>query len=328
MKQLAVLGGGSWGTALVMALAPKFDHVRQWVFETDLAARMQTTRENDIFLPGFKLPANVTVFPKLADAIVGADIVLGVTPSHHLRRVFLHAKPLFNDQMLLVSATKGLENITLLRMSQVIFEVTGYSSAVLSGPSFAKEVARGEPTACVISSEFPGLARAIQSAFATPNFRLYANSDPIGTEIGGAMKNVMAIASGVCHGLGFGSNTSSALITRGLAEMTRLAVSLGGQPQTLSGLAGVGDLVLTTTGGLSRNRQVGIELAKGRSLEDIVGSTKMVAEGVETTKAACDLARRQGVDVPITNSMHSVLFEGKSPKSAIRDLMERSLKME
>ena len=328
MKQLTVLGGGSWGTALVLALAPKFEQVRQWVLETDLAVRMQASRENDIFLPGFKLPANVTVHSKLTDAIVGADIVLGVTPSHHLRRVYQQAKPLFNEQMLLVSATKGIENVTLLRMSEVIFEVTGYKAAVLSGPSFAKEVAMGEPTACVISSEYPGLARAIQSAFSTPSFRLYANADPIGTEIGGALKNVMAIASGVCHGLGFGSNTSSALITRGLAEMTRLAVSLGGQQQTLSGLAGVGDLVLTTTGGLSRNRSVGIELAKGRTLADIVGSNKMVAEGIETTRAARDLARKQGVDVPITNMMYSVLFENKPPKAAIRELMERSLKME
>ena len=328
MKQLTVLGGGSWGTALALALAPRFSEVRQWVYEADLAARMQASRENDIFLPGFKLPVNVTVHTRLADAVVGADVVLGVTPSHHLRRIYQQAKPLLNEQMILVSATKGIENVTLLRMSEVIFQVTGYNAAVLSGPSFAKEVAKGEPTACVIASEYPGLARAVQGAFSTPSFRLYANNDPIGTEIGGALKNVMAIAAGVCHGLGFGSNTSSALITRGLAEMTRLAVNLGGQQQTLSGLAGVGDLVLTTTGGLSRNRSLGIELAKGRALEDIIGSTKMVAEGVETTRAGRDLARREGVDTPITNMMYSVLFEGKAPKMAIRELMERSLKME
>ena len=328
MKQLAVLGGGSWGTALAMAFASRFENVRQWVYEVDLATRMQQSRENEVFLPGFKLADNIQVYHRLSDTVAGADVVLCVVPSHHLRAICLQVKPYLTQNMLLVSATKGIENVTLLRMSEVIDQVTGYEAAVLSGPSFAKEVARNEPTACVIASKYPGLARTIQSALATPTFRLYANSDPIGTEIGGAIKNVMAIASGVCHGLGFGSNTMSALITRGLAEMTRLAVSLGGEAQTLSGLSGVGDLVLTTTGGLSRNRSVGIEIAKGRSLDDIIGSMKMVAEGVETTRAGRDLGRKQGIDMPITNMMYSVLFENKPPKRAIAELMERTLKME
>ena len=328
MKQLAVLGGGSWGTALAMALSPRFESVKQWAYEVELAAQMQQIRENQVFLPGFLLPENLTISHRLSDTVADADVLLCVVPSHHLRTIFTQVKPYLSSKMLIVSATKGIENGTLLRMSEVIFAVTGYEAAVLSGPSFAKEVARNEPTACVIASQYPGLARTIQATFATPIFRLYANSDPVGTEIGGAVKNVMAIASGVCHGLGYGSNTMSALITRGLAEMTRLAVSLGGEAQTLSGLAGVGDLVLTTTGGLSRNRSVGIELAKGRTLDDIIGSTKMVAEGVETTRATRDLGHKQGVDMPITNMVHAVLFEGKAPKRAIAELMERALKME
>jgi glycerol-3-phosphate dehydrogenase (NAD(P)+) len=234
--------------------------------------------------------------------------------------------------MLLVSATKGLETGSLLRMSEVIQQVVGArfspKAAVLSGPTFAKEVARGEPTALVVASTGGGIAAEVQRAFSGASFRLYTNSDPAGVEIGGAVKNVVAIGAGVCHGLGLGSNAMAALITRGLAEITRLALAMGGEARTLSGLAGLGDLLLTCTGGLSRNRMVGMQLASGKRLDEIVGSMQMIAEGIETTKATRDLALRHGIEMPITEQMYALLFEARSPGEAIRQLMERSLKGE
>jgi glycerol-3-phosphate dehydrogenase (NAD(P)+) len=234
--------------------------------------------------------------------------------------------------MLFVSATKGIENGTLLRMSEVITQVIGPRFiprvAVLSGPTFAREVARGEPTALVVSSHDDELARRVQSAFSGPTFRLYTNGDPIGVELGGALKNVIAIGAGIIQGLGLGSNAMAALITRGLAEITRLATLAGGAPLTLAGLAGLGDLVLTCHGELSRNRRVGVELAKGRRIDDIVDEMKMVAEGVETTYAAVDLARRYGVEMPIAEQMNAILRLGRPPREAIRELMERTLKGE
>ena len=328
MKRLSILGAGSWGTALALALAPRFDSVRMWVYEQDLAARMGASRENDLFLPGFRLPANVAFATEISDALEGADIVLGVMPSHHARRVYTSALPSLRPGCVIVSATKGLENGSLLRMTQVIQQVTGFPVAALSGPTFAREVARGEPTALVVAAEDAALASRVQAAFSGPSFRLYTNSDPVGVETGAALKNVIAIGAGVCAGLGLGSNSMAALITRGLAEITRLAVSLGGKPLTLAGLAGLGDLVLTCTGELSRNRTVGTELAKGRKLEEIVGGMKMVAEGVQTTYAAVDLAKKQGVEMPIAAQMDAIFRHGKSPQDAIRDLMERSLKGE
>ncbi len=325
---LCVLGAGSWGTALAMALSPRFDSVRLWVYEQDLAERMRATRENDVFLPGFRIPENVAFVSSIADSIDGADFVLGVMPSHHARRVYTEALPYLRPSMTLVSATKGLETSSLLRMSEVIQQVTGYPVAVLSGPTFAREVARGEPTALVVASEDLVLASRVQSGFSGPVFRLYTNADPIGVEIGAALKNVIAIGAGVCAGLGLGSNSMAALITRGLAEITRLAVSLGGKPLTMAGLAGLGDLVLTCTGELSRNRTVGTELAKGRKLDEIVSGMKMVAEGVQTTYAAVDLAKKQGVELPIAEQMDAIFRHGKTPREAIRELMERSLKGE
>jgi glycerol-3-phosphate dehydrogenase (NAD(P)+) len=231
--------------------------------------------------------------------------------------------------MTFVSATKGIENGTLLRMSQVIEEVTKAPKiAVLSGPTFAREVARGEPAAVVVASSDSQVAAEVQTAFSGPTLRLYTNRDPIGVEVGAAVKNVIAIGAGVCHGLGLGNNTLAALITRGLAEITRLAVAMGGEPKTLAGLAGLGDLVLTCSGDLSRNRHVGVELARGRKIEDITGSTSMVAEGVETCGAAVDLGAKFGVDLPIIQQMHAVLHHGKNPREALRDLMERTLKGE
>jgi glycerol-3-phosphate dehydrogenase (NAD(P)+) len=330
---LAILGAGSWGTGLAIVLAPRFERVRLRAHEADLAARMRATRENDVFLPGLRLPANVDVVTDLAEALEDAQIVLGVMPSRHARLLYSEAAPHFNGAMTFVSGTKGIENGTLLRVSEVLKEVVGTRFeprrvAVLSGPTFAREVARGEPAAVVIASSDPGVAGEVQAAFSGPTFRLYTNRDPIGVEIGAALKNVIAIGAGVCHGLGLGNNTLAALITRGLAEITRLAVAMGGQPQTLAGLAGLGDLVLTCSGELSRNRKVGIELAQGRSLADIVGSMPMIAEGVETCDAAVALGRKFSVDLPIMEQMHAVLHLLKGPKEALRDLMDRSLKGE
>ena len=326
--RLSILGAGSWGTALALVLAPRFESINLWVYERELAAKMRETRENELFLPGFRLPDHLKFETEIADALEGAEFVLGVMPSHHARRVYTAARTALRPGISLVSATKGLENGTLLRMTQVIHEVTGHPVAALSGPTFAREVARGEPTALVVASEDAALANRVQAAFSGPAFRLYTNDDPVGVETGAALKNVIAIGAGICAGLGLGSNSLAALITRGLAEITRLAVSLGGKPLTLAGLAGLGDLVLTCTGELSRNRTVGMELAKGRRLDDIVGGMRMVAEGVQTTYAAVDLAGKQGVEMPITAQMDAIFRHGKAPREAIRDLMERSLRGE
>ena len=331
MKSLAILGGGSWGTALAIALAPRFAETRLWVHEPNLAGRMARGRENDVYLPGFLLPESVRPTPHLAEAMEGAGIVLIVVPSQHVRRVLEEICPLADPETLFVSATKGLEAGTLLRMSEVVSDVLGRRFqprvAILSGPTFAREVARGQPTAVVISSRDIEAASRIQVSFSGPTLRLYTNTDPVGVELGAALKNVIAIAAGVCQGLELGSNAQAALITRGLAEITRLAVAAGGQSATLAGLAGLGDLVLTCTGELSRNRQVGIELGRGRSIEEILKSMRMVAEGVRTTQAALQLAARYSVELPITAQVQRIL-EGLPPREAVRDLMERSLKME
>ena len=332
MASLAIIGAGSWGTALAIVLAPRFSHVRLWVYEKELAGRMAATTENDLYLPGFRLPRNVEVVTELDCALDGAAIVLSVVPSHLVRGLYEQMAPWLKPAMVFVSATKGLENGTLRRASQVICETVAARFeprvAVISGPTFAREVARGDPTALVVASTDPTVAEKIQGAFAGPTFRLYTSPDPVGVEIGGAVKNVVAIGAGVCHGLGFGSNAMAALITRGLAEMTRLAVAMGGRPQTLAGLAGLGDLVLTCTGELSRNRTVGIELSRGRKLDEIVNSMKMVAEGIKTTNATVDLARRFDVEMPISAQMYEMMHFGVDPREAIRRLMERALKSE
>jgi glycerol-3-phosphate dehydrogenase (NAD(P)+) len=328
----AIIGAGSWGTALAIVLAPRFERIRLWAHETDLVGRMLATRFNDIFLPEFPLPPNVEPTASLAQALDKAGIVAGVMPSRFARSIYGEMLPYLKPEMRFVSATKGLEQDTLLRMSEVARQVISQKFepriAVLSGPTFAREVARGEPTAVVISSADRELAASIQREFSGPTFRLYANDDPVGVELGAALKNIIAIGAGICDGLGLGSNTIAALITRGLAEITRLAIALGGQPRTLSGLAGLGDLVLTCNGDLSRNRTVGIELAKGRTLAEIVNSMAMIAEGVETTAAACGLARKCQVNMPITEQMDAILRGRTSPRDAIRELMERELKSE
>ena len=330
--KLAVIGGGSWGTALAIVLDPRFESVNLWVFEEDLAARMQATRENETFLPGFTLPAQIEATSELEVALSGADIVLGVMPSKHARRMYHEMLPHLHPRMTFVSATKGIEIKSLLRMSEVIDSVLRAKFepkiAVLSGPSFAREVARGDPAAIVVSSMDGQVASYVQSSCSGRVLRLYTNTDPVGVEVGAALKNVIAISAGICHGLGLGSNTQAALITRGLAEITRLAVAMGGQPKTLAGLAGLGDLVLTCSGGLSRNRKVGMELAEGKSLAQIVGAMRMVAEGVETCDAAVALGEKFNVDLPIIQQMHAVLHGSKTPQAALRDLMDRSLKSE
>jgi glycerol-3-phosphate dehydrogenase (NAD(P)+) len=329
---LSILGGGSWGTALAIALAPRFERVRMWVYERDLAARIESTRENDMYLAGLKLPDRVEVETSLERALDGAEFVIGVTPARYARRTFAGALPHLHPSMTFVSATKGLEQGTLLRMSEVLGQVIGARFepriAVLSGPTFAREVARGEPAALVVASNDPRVAEQVQAAFSSPTFRPYTNPDMTGVEVGAALKNVIAIGAGVCQGLGLGNNTLAALITRGLAEITRLAVAMGGQPKTLAGLAGLGDLVLTCTGELSRNRKVGIELAKGRELAAIVASMPMVAEGIDTCQAAVELGRKFSVNLPIIEQMHAVMYSGKAPREALRDLLERSLKGE
>jgi len=293
---------------------------------------MRSTRENDVYLPGFHLPENVLISGDLETVLEGGSTILSVMPSHLVRGMYRQMLPYLNDSMVFVSATKGLENGTLLRISEIIRQVVQERFdprvAVISGPTFAREVARAEPTALVVASTGESLAADVQEAFSGPTFRLYTSSDPIGVEIGGAIKNVVAIGSGVLHGLGLGHNVTAALITRGLAEMTRLAVAMGGRPLTLAGLAGLGDLVLTCTGDLSRNRAVGVELARGRRLDEIVNSMKMVAEGIKTTNAAVDLARRFSVEMPIAGQMFQMLHFGVSPREAIQRLMERSLKGE
>jgi len=332
VKSLAIIGGGGWGTALAIILAPRFPRVRLWVYEADLAARMGETRENDVYLSGCRLPRHVEIVNQLPAALDSAEIVLSAIPSHLVRGLYQQMLPFLHESMVFVSATKGLENGTLLRMSEVIRGVLqarlAPRVAVISGPTFALEVARFEPTALVVASSDGSLSETVQAAFSGPTFRLYASSDTIGVEIGGSVKNVVAIGAGVVHGLGLGHNTMAALITRGLAEITRLAVAMGGAAQTLAGLAGLGDLVLTCSGDLSRNRKVGIELAHGRKLEEIVSSMKMVAEGVKTTNAVADLAKRHSVEMPICEQMLQMLQFGISPREAIQRLMDRSLKGE
>jgi glycerol-3-phosphate dehydrogenase (NAD(P)+) len=330
LSDLAIVGAGSWGTALSIVLAPRFHSVRLWAHDPGLAGAIRDSRENAMYLPGFQLAGNIEPTGDLAASLTGAGIVLLATPSQHLRTVLQRCIPHVSSSALFVSATKGIETASLQRMSEIVLHECPFAAriATLSGPTFASEIAKGEPAAVVIASPDQELACLIQSAFAGPAFRLYTNPDQIGVELGGALKNVIAIGAGICQGLGLGNNTLAALITRGLAEMTRLAVAAGANAATLSGLAGLGDLVLTCTGDLSRNRRVGIELGRGRSLPDILSSTKTVAEGVDTTFAAVQLAGRLCVEMPITTQMYAVLKEGKPPRDAIRYLMERTLKGE
>jgi glycerol-3-phosphate dehydrogenase (NAD(P)+) len=331
--KIAVIGAGAWGTGLTIVLGRKRTHdIRLWAYEKEVRQAISQAGENLQFLPGCQIPETVSVTGTLNEALSGAEIVVSAMPSQHCRRLFQQMRPHVREEVLFVSATKGLEEDGLLRMTEVISaELSQFRARVgaLSGPTFAREVARGDPTAITIASTDGELAETVQREFSDPNFRVYTNDDVIGVELGGALKNVIAIAAGVCDGLGLGHNSVAALITRGLAEITRLAVVCGGDARTLAGLAGLGDLVLTCTGGLSRNRSVGVELGRGRKLPEIIaGMHGAVAEGVFTTTAAVGLARAKSVEMPITQQMHAILHEGKPPRDAIRELMARSAKSE
>jgi glycerol-3-phosphate dehydrogenase (NAD(P)+) len=325
MSRIAVLGAGAWGTAMAISLARRGGHeLTLWAHSPALAEQLIDTGENLPYLPGFTLPMDIQVTSDLPAAIFEANILLSVTPSQYLRETLAHIAPILTPDQIVISASKGIEEKTYLRMGQVIGSITENPCGVLSGPSFAQEVAAGMPTALVVASSSSKVAQTIQKEFSSASLRLYTNDDVAGVELGGALKNVIALAAGVIHGLGMGSNTSAALITRGIAEITRLAVACGGRRQTLAGLAGVGDLVMTCTGSLSRNRSVGVELGKGRKLPEILaGMNGKVAEGVRSTAAALGLAARYGVEMPIAEQMDAVLHGGKSPREAIRDLMAR-----
>jgi glycerol-3-phosphate dehydrogenase (NAD(P)+) len=336
MSEIAIIGAGAWGTALSIVLGRKETHqVRLWAHEKEVCESIAQHRVNEKFLPGQRIPLCVTPCNDLAEALAGADIVVSVMPSQHCRRLFEQIRPHLRADTMLVSATKGLEETSLLRMTEVIAQmvkgndISARRIGALSGPSFALEAARGDPTAITVASQDKELARTVQQEFSHASFRVYTNEDPVGVELGGALKNTIAIAAGVCAGLGLGHNSVAALITRGLAEMTRLVVACGGKAETMAGLAGLGDLVLTCTGGLSRNRSVGVELGAGRKLPEILsGMHGMVAEGIFTTTAAVGLAKARGVEMPITEQMYAILHEGKDPQEAIYELMTRSSKSE
>jgi glycerol-3-phosphate dehydrogenase (NAD(P)+) len=334
MSEIAIIGAGAWGTALSIVLGRKETHrVRLWIYEKEVCESIAQRRVNEQFLPGQLIPACVTPCNNIAETLEGAAIVVSVMPSHHCRRLFEQMRPHLRAETMIVSATKGLEETSLLRMTEVITQVCNGIPVprigALSGPSFALEAARGDPTAIAIASQDKELARVAQQEFSHASFRVYTNEDPVGVELGGALKNTIAIAAGVCAGLGLGHNSVAALITRGLAEMTRLVVACGGKAETMAGLAGLGDLVLTCTGGLSRNRSVGVELGRGKKLPDILaGMHGTVAEGIFTTTAAVGLARARGVEMPITEQMYLILHDGKAPREAIYELMTRSSKSE
>jgi len=336
MSQIAVIGAGAWGTALSIVLGRKSLHrVRLWAHEKQIYEALKADRVNQKFLPGHRIPDCVTPSRDLVEALEGAAMVVSVMPSQHCRRLFEQMRPHLRPEIVIVSATKGLEENSLLRMTEVIAQVvdnSGIASSrvgALSGPSFAFEVARGDPTAIAIASTNAELARTVQSEFSDPSFRVYTNHDTVGVELGGALKNTVAIAAGICAGLGLGHNSVAALVTRGLAEMTRLAVVCGGKAETMAGLAGLGDLVLTCTGGPSRNRNVGVELGRGKTLPEILARMQgTVAEGIFTATAAVGLARAHGVEMPITERVHAILHQGKDAREAIFELMTRSGKSE
>jgi glycerol-3-phosphate dehydrogenase (NAD(P)+) len=330
--RIGVVGGGSWGTALAKLLAEADHEVSLWFHNPEVESVTAEHRENRVYLPGFRLPDNLQTTTSLPDAVQDREIVLSVCPSHATRNVISEAASFISKQTLLVSASKGVEEGSLKRMSEVLAEITGSHLsarvASLSGPSFAREVAAGMPTAVTVAATDAGVAERLQQAFLAPTFRVYTSTDLIGVEIGGTVKNVIAIAAGVSDGLGFGSSTRAALITRGVAEIARLVQKLGGDPRTVSGLSGVGDLVLTCTGDLSRNRTVGLRLGRGETLKQILADMKMVAEGVKNSATVCELARRAGVELPIADQIRRLLHEDKPARQVVGDLMSRQARPE
>jgi glycerol-3-phosphate dehydrogenase (NAD(P)+) len=331
-KQVAVIGAGSWGTALALVAARNKHRVRLWAREREVAEGINAAHTNPFYLSDIELPENIRATTSLEEAVEGAEFVLLVVPSHAMREMVSRLSPLLARETVLVSAAKGVENDTLMRMEEVVTDVLGGRFTpryvALSGPSFAREVAKGDPTAIVAASRERESSELIQRSLSSGVFRIYTNTDVVGVELGGAVKNVVAIAAGVVRGLGFGTNAVAAIITRGLAEMTRLALAEGARVETLAGLAGLGDLVLTCTGELSRNRRVGIELGRGRKLVDILGEMREVAEGVKTTKSIYELGRRLNIEMPITASIYALLYKDKPALDAANELMGRPLKRE
>lgn len=330
--RICVLGAGSWGTALANLLAKKGNDVTIWSFEPEVTSAINKQHHNDKYLRGLQLSPRLNATSNVHDAVRDCTVVVSVTPAQHVRSVLSDAAPSMRQDVLLINASKGIETSTLKTMAQVVEDVlpggAGAHAAFLSGPSFALEVAREQPTAVAIASHYQPAAERAQQLFQAPYFRVYTNADVIGVELGGSLKNVIAIAAGMVNGLGLGHNTVAALITRGLAEIARLGVALGANPLTFSGLAGMGDLILTCTGDLSRNRSVGVSLGQGKSIEEILGSMYMVAEGVETTRAAYHLSRRAEIEMPIVEQVYSVLFEGRRAADALETLMLREPKPE
>ncbi len=325
-----MVGAGSWGTALANLLATNGHKTVLWSRGDEVAALVNRKHENTVYLPGIRLAPDLIATTELRDAVFGADLVVMVVPSHAMRATIAAASGFLSDTTVVVSASKGIEDESCKTMFDVIADETGVPDriAVLSGPSFAAEVAAGQPTVVVAAAKSQALAERVQADFASLTLRVYSSTDVIGVEIGGVVKNIMAIATGVSDGLGFGHNARAATITRGLAEIMRLATSLGARPETLAGLSGVGDLVLTCTGDLSRNRQLGIRIGRGEKIDDILSGMRMVAEGVRNTKAVKTLAARQGIELPIVDVTYSVLYEGLAPEQALARLFGRSLKPE
>lgn len=329
MTRIGVIGAGSWGTALANLLAHKGETVTIWAYEKEAVEDINANHRNEMFLPDAPLHEGLAATADLATALRGAEVVVSVAPSHAVRTVMAQAASFLVPGALVISASKGLEAKGLKRMTEVLGDVLPHNTPVvaLSGPTFAREVYEQQPTACAAAGEHDAAGNA-QYVMSTPTFRVYSNDDPVGVELGGALKNVIAIAAGILEGLGLGNNPRAALITRGLAEITRLGVAMGAKPATFSGLAGMGDLVLTATGPLSRNRSLGVALGKGESLEAIMARRVSVAEGVGTAKAAVALGEKMGVELPISQEVSRVLFEAKPARQAIGDLMERTLKSE
>jgi glycerol-3-phosphate dehydrogenase (NAD(P)+) len=332
VRNIGVIGAGAWGTALAKHLTEKGLHVRLWAYEQEVVNAINGTHENSIFFPGVSLPRALVATSSIADAIEGSEALLFAVPSHVTRPVLHMLAPCLSGALPLVSATKGIEEHTCKLMTEIMDEVLPAAMypmiMALSGPSFASELSAGQPTAVCLAGRDESVVRRFQQTFMTPTFRIYADTDLIGVQLGGALKNVMALAAGVVDGLGLGLNTRAALITRGLAEIVRLGVAMGADARTFYGLSGVGDLVLTCTGALSRNHMVGVRLGKGEKLETILCGMQAVAEGVRTARAALSLARRHGVEMPITQEINAVLFENKSCRKAVSDLMEREAKAE
>lgn len=331
-KSVGVIGAGSWGTTLADLLSKKGHAVTLWAYENDLVTEMRAKRENSIYLQGITLSEDLCFTGSLQEAVSGKELLLFVVPSQALRGVLAEAIPHFSANSIIVSASKGIEVDSLKLVSQVYEELLSADLfcrfAVLSGPSFAREVALEMPTAVVTAADDQAIAKSVQDAFTSRYFRVYTNSDVTGVELGGAVKNVIAIAAGISDGLGFGANTRAALITRGLAEISRLGIALGARSETFSGLAGMGDLVLTCTGDLSRNRSVGIQLGQGKSLAAILGEMRMVAEGVKTTESTCLLARKLGVEMPIAFKVNEILYHDRPAREAVIELMSRNVRAE